>query len=1231
MKILLIRIKNLNSLKCENNQILTIDLTLPPLAGSGLFLITGNTGAGKSTILDAITLALFGKIARSSEQIKEKVLSYGADEAIAEVEFETNSGKQYRAKWQINSRLVRAKKGNPDYFDYTVKREIAALPSQKLLTDKSNLVQNEIQNLLEGLTYDQFTRSVMLAQGEFAKFLKDGNNKSEILERITNTAIYSEISSAAFQRHKEEKLSYEKYQQDIDSKGKQLLSEENLTLLNSELSKIGEEVRTLQQTQDELNRELAEIHRFEELQTELQQNQTQLQQVQNDLDNHSSDLARLQSHQEAKKYADLIQLFDREYENHANAQQQLQQCGENLSILQTEQSNYTLLFEQITQQLALTAQNFEKNAPLWEKMHDLDIQISTLTQQLSSLTLAEKEHILTEKTNQLTQARAELQKFTQQHQQLLERWAKAEFYTELFESEQFNQIKFEVQNLQQQSKTAEETQKQITILSKKIADNDLQQAHISQQYNQYSQQRQELWREYNDYLQRYNLPFDDYQFKQQTAALLNQLGENSEFLANIETLKQLTVELDTLFGRANELQQGADSSENEHIELCKTLLSLAEQRQEQLQTLSRWEREQQKIKYILQLQTHLHEDENCPVCGSLQKPFLAFGEEISSEYKQKLAQLEREETQLKQHSATIETAYLKTQAQINQQRDAQLKSEQEQKLIYEQLLNTEKQIYTLLQRWQLRIDSKDLSDKRLSELRQQFQTRVGDLQAVISRQPVWQEAQQRFSGEITRLEQLLNGLKQQSSEEKRNLNLNEQLLVETQTLISQLLTEIGAKVQKWGLVLDPNHPNALNQQLDRLQKEFFSLKGEIANLQNLQNQSQQNINLAQQAQLNAQNNLLEVQNQHLQLQQNIQQLQQSRLSLGNEPKPQIALQTARQELNSLKEQLQQQSKNIQTTEIALTIAVQKQAHILTQSEQSEQKMYEFERLLSNICAEIGFASPNELRAAILSDQTASAIAAFQQQCDQQLISLSYQAKNLSEKIATYSPIYQDIAYKEGLKTQLQTVKEQISTHHTRKGQIEQQLAAHQQQSQQLQTLIERTNAQKAVVSRWEELNKLIGSADGQNFSRYAQSLTLSRLVYLANKHLSRLVEGRYKLAQRSVEKLDLDIIDRFQSDNQRSLDTLSGGESFLASLALALALSDLASGKMRIQSLFIDEGFGTLDTETLNIAVAVLQSLQAQGKTIGIISHVEQLQQQISTQIRVYQKGSGVSGIVVSG
>ena len=155
---------------------------------------------------------------------------------------------------------------------------------------------------------------------------------------------------------------------------------------------------------------------------------------------------------------------------------------------------------------------------------------------------------------------------------------------------------------------------------------------------------------------------------------------------------------------------------------------------------------------------------------------------------------------------------------------------------------------------------------------------------------------------------------------------------------------------------------------------------------------------------------------------------------------------------------------------------------------------------------------------------------------------------------------------------------------------------------------------------------LIGSENGKKFSRFAQGLTLARLTELANRHLLRLSD-RYRILKTAEKDLDLQIIDGYQADVVRPMATLSGGESFLVSLALALGLSDLASRKVQINSLFIDEGFGTLDADTLDIAVSALENLQANGKAIGIISHVEALKERIGTQIQVSKQAGGSSKI----
>ncbi len=161
---------------------------------------------------------------------------------------------------------------------------------------------------------------------------------------------------------------------------------------------------------------------------------------------------------------------------------------------------------------------------------------------------------------------------------------------------------------------------------------------------------------------------------------------------------------------------------------------------------------------------------------------------------------------------------------------------------------------------------------------------------------------------------------------------------------------------------------------------------------------------------------------------------------------------------------------------------------------------------------------------------------------------------------------------------------------------------------------------------WRKLRELIGSHDGGKFRKYAQSISLDILIRHANRHLVRL-SNRYRICRDHEEALNLQIEDLDQAGVRRPMASLSGGESFLASLALALGLSDLAGRTVRIDSLFIDEGFGSLDPETLEVAIAALESLRQNHKTVGVISHVGLLKERISTQIIVEKQAGGVSKI----
>ncbi|WP_313129810.1 exonuclease subunit SbcC [Pseudescherichia vulneris] len=199
---------------------------------------------------------------------------------------------------------------------------------------------------------------------------------------------------------------------------------------------------------------------------------------------------------------------------------------------------------------------------------------------------------------------------------------------------------------------------------------------------------------------------------------------------------------------------------------------------------------------------------------------------------------------------------------------------------------------------------------------------------------------------------------------------------------------------------------------------------------------------------------------------------------------------------------------------------------------------------------------------------------------------------------------------------LNALAQQLRENTTRQGEIRQQLRQDAESRQRQQALLQEIEEATRLLADWSYLNGLIGSKEGDKFRKFAQGLTLDNLVWLANNQLTRL-HGRYLLKRKASEALELEVVDTWQADAVRDTRTLSGGESFLVSLALALALSDLVSHKTRIDSLFLDEGFGTLDSETLDTALDALDALNASGKTIGVISHVEAMKERIPVQIKV--------------
>lgn len=267
-----------------------------------------------------------------------------------------------------------------------------------------------------------------------------------------------------------------------------------------------------------------------------------------------------------------------------------------------------------------------------------------------------------------------------------------------------------------------------------------------------------------------------------------------------------------------------------------------------------------------------------------------------------------------------------------------------------------------------------------------------------------------------------------------------------------------------------------------------------------------------------------------------------------------------------------------------------------------------------------FADQAAFLAALLDDDTLAQLEQRRQSLENQLQQARTLAAQSAQALATHlqqSPASLDRALTvEQMQHALARLNGQLRDNATRQGEIRQQLKQDADNRQQQQSLMRDIAHASQQVEDWGQLNALIGSKEGDKFRKFAQGLTLDNLVWLANNQLTRL-HGRYLLQRKVSDALELEVVDTWQADAVRDTRTLSGGESFLVSLALALALSDLVSHKTRIDSLFLDEGFGTLDSETLDTALDALDALNASGKTIGVISHVEAMKERIPVQIKV--------------
>jgi exonuclease SbcC len=1126
MRILSLRLKNLNSLKGEWK----IDFTAEPFRDNGLFAITGPTGAGKTTLLDAICLALYHRTPRMDRVGGEnELMTRHTADCLAEVEFEVK-GEGYRAFW--SQRRARDK---ADGALQGAKAELARLNGE-IISDKLSEKPREVERLT-GLDFERFTKSMLLAQGGFAAFLEAGaNQRAELLEELTGTDIYGQISMRVYERAKATEARLAELQ--AQARGVELLSDEARAELAEEAGRLAGDEQALQQQLTRVQGERQWRLELARSEAALQNANLQHEQAQQALQNAAGDLQQLADSEPAVRLLPLYRAQQDATRRLAQTEQELQGCETRRQTCDQQR------LRGLWQARAFSAQVADQQQA---EMDTLVQRRDALDQQLAS----QSSHA--ETASRLADWRSRFQA----RQVCLANIADTQKRQQR-EAQRLHELNLQAANLQQQLAGQQAT----------LAPLQEQQAVLQQRWQQTLAGRSETdWR--NDWQRLLKRGSDLRQ--------LQQLDERRRQLAG------LIEQAEALLGQR---RQDLTGKQAELASLRERYRLLKQHEQDQGRLLQ----QEQRIQELEHYRAHLQPGEACPLCGSLEHPAVEAYQALDvSQTQQALNAAQAELSRLTEHGQTLAAEEARLQAEISQ------------------------------------------TSERLEECLQQLKGLAGDWQqqcvalGLNTEAPNLGGEQERQAAELGAAQSTLDALETLKIQLEAARSALQQAQAEEQHLVREL-----AEAEKQPLAVQAGL-DGLARQLQQLQAQHGDsdarLAGELASLgyelpadsDHWLREREAELAAWQQAQKQCQ--VLHEQVQQLQprvqaAQQAAQSWQQRWIEAGEQA---LAAESA---VDDASEALRKAEALLAEAE-RLAAALQGQHQSLSKRFSEEQvQQQETVQAWQQALVQSPFADEAGFLVACLDEQQRSILQARKEQLQNALAAARALHQSASETLARLRAEPRTELDLEQLDEQLQQVGEAHKTMSQRQGEIRAQLQGDDARRQSQQALFTQIAEQQQVCGVWQHLNGLIGSADGAKYRKFAQGLTLDHLVYLANQQLERL-HGRYQLSRRAGANLELEVIDTWQADVARDTRTLSGGESFLVSLALALALSDLVSHKTSIDSLFLDEGFGTLDGETLEIALDALDSLNASGKTIGIISHVEALKERIPVQLKV-SKGVGL-------
>lgn len=1261
MKLIKVIIYNLASLEGLHE----IDFESEPLRSADLFSIVGETGSGKSTILDAICLALYGTAPRFEGALNFKyyhgeavnknqslspndprnILRRGTKSCSAEVWFQARDGEYYKAVWSCS--FARTNYKDEERRFYRLKREGTLLKEDKELPirEKGSRGNTGLDRVI-GLDYNQFTRTVMLAQNSFANFIKaKDEDKAILLEKLTGTRIYSVIAEKINAFYKEAKTAKDELKNEVDALGGNRLTKE-------ELEKRVWEARQLETAYSDVEARLKALETHEKWcrqKTALGAALEKERQVLAEAKEQAEAVRELRSRLGEYDLATAIQNdfldYQRLVRHKADLSARLTAYRETHLRLTQEMATKKELLEAVSGALLQAKRRQQELMPRLTLARQRKVELEALRKQGEEAGKQAREAVeaLDRLEKQLRENRSALEttaKNLSEEQQRLEALAK---HQKLIDS-----MAMVLTRLERLKKTVEERDRMEATIrknSQSLAVEEKKRLDAQDKLEKLKAREQDLTRQerlLGDRLARYDL--DKLRNDSAEATKRRQAGERCESLLEALGKNQKAMAAETVALRSLEEQLAEWEKREALLSRERELIQAVLPGLEEAYQLAAGEGAEA-------MRATLRAGECCPVCGSREHPFAAqdgaerYLSPIKTEIARKRNRQEEIRRELEDKRTGIRALYSRgvvRKGELAGSLDA-LRKERERSLAEWEAF---RQAYAELPAWE-----------------SSAMTVVADLLAQFSEKARREEIEANERFRVYQAEQAqLTQTRQDKIKLETSLRQEEEdfRTIETRlTALSTTLTEQKSQLEKYdaGIRQEKVELSDFLLSIPDWERRFSSdYPVWIDQLKQLYDRFEQASNrrrdlLERQGQLNLLREDLKeriVTAQEL-LERRNRSLEQARAAIGagesayrsvldgkdpdlveNELNKAVQTHEKRKEevnqaFNRLVEACGRQDESIKLTtrelENTRTQETEKIGRISAWLEEQNRMedtpgQWNMERLTYL------FAPEREWRTA------RERIRRLDELVQQAMGRVENCQKNLEEHERS------ETRTDEPLDTLLQAMKEEQAHKEEldmRRKEVAGLLFAHQQAERQVAERQLELKRREQVFANWDKLNGILGNAEGKRFRETAQCFTLRFLIHQANAQL-RLLNQRYSLEQ-VKDSLGIRVIDHDRADEVRNLSSLSGGETFLVSLGLALGLSSLSSRNIQISNLFVDEGFGTLDSENLNIVIDALSGLRTmQGKKVGVISHTPEMRERIHTQIQVIKAGaSGRSELKILG